>query len=87
MFCFPFHLTKLDVGEALAELFRAKKICFANNFLQVLMAHAASALAINFDLVVDKFNGCGIPVLIGHPVPGKSAALKSVLSGPYLYIL
>lgn len=44
------------------------------------MAHAVSALAANFDLVVDKFDGCGIPVFIGRPVSGKSTGLKAVLS-------
>ena len=79
--CFSFYnFTELDGGEALAELFRSEKSLFANNFPQVLMAHAVSALAANFDLVVDKFDGCGIPVFIGHPVSGKSTALKAVLS-------
>ena len=44
------------------------------------MVHVVSAIAANFDLVIDKFDGCGIPVLIGHPVAGKSTALKAVLS-------
>ena len=44
------------------------------------MAHAVSALAANFDLVVDKVDGCGIPIFIGHPVSGESTALKAVLS-------
>ena len=41
------------------------------------MAHAVSAPV---DLVVGKFDGCGIPVFIGHPVCGKSTALKAVVS-------
>ena len=44
------------------------------------MAHAASSLCANFDLTIDLFDGCAIPVLIGHPVSGKSTALKAVLS-------
>jgi len=44
------------------------------------MTHAASSLCANFDLTIDMFDGCGIPVLIGHPVSGKSTALKAVLS-------
>lgn len=79
--CFSlYNFTELDGGEALAELFRSEKSMFANNFSQVLMAHAVSALAANFDLVVDKFDGCGIPAFIGHPVSGKSTALKAVPS-------
>ena len=70
----------LDNGAALRELFEAEKLLFGNNFPQVLMAHAVSSLSANFDLVIDKFDGCGIPVLIGHPVSGKSTALKAVLS-------
>lgn len=70
----------LDDGEALAELFGAEKELFVNNFPQVLMAHAVSSLAANFDLAIDIFDGCSIPVLIGHPVSGKSTALKAVLS-------
>ena len=57
----------LDDGEALAELFGAEKELFVNNFPQVLMAHAVSSLAANFDLAIDIFDGCSIPVLIGHP--------------------
>lgn len=44
------------------------------------MAHTASRLCANFDLTIDLFDGCAIPVLIGHPVSGKSTALKAVLS-------
>ena len=79
--CFShYNFTELDGGEALTELFRSKKSLFANNFPQVLMAHVVSAPAANFDLVVGKFDGCGIPVFIGHPVCEKSTALKAVLS-------
>ena len=78
--CYGSYFVELDSGESLADLFRAEKSLFVNNFPQVIMAHAVSALAANFDLVVDKFDGCGIPVLIGHPVSGKSTALKAVLS-------
>jgi len=77
---FLYNITELDCGEALAALFNSEKSLFGNNFPQVLMAHAVSALSANFDLVIDKFDGCGIPVLIGHPVSGKSTALKAVLS-------
>ena len=44
------------------------------------MVHAASSLCANFDLTIETFDGCGIPVLIGYPVSGKSTALKAVLS-------
>jgi len=72
--------TDLDNGDALKKLFTAEKELFGNNFPQVLMTHAASSLCANFDLTIDMFDGCGIPVLIGHPVSGKSTALKAVLS-------
>ena len=62
------------------NLFKAEKALFGNNFPQVLMAHTASRLCANFDLTFDLFDGCAIPVLIGHPVSGKSTALKAVLS-------
>ena len=71
---------ELDGWEALAELFRSKKSLFAKNFSQVLMAHAVSTFADNFDLVAEKFDGCGISVFIGHPVSGKSTAMKDALS-------
>jgi len=70
----------LDDGEALKELIQAEKDLFGNNYPQVVMAHAVSSLAANFDLVIETFDGCGIPVLVGHPVSGKSTALKAVLS-------
>ena len=74
--------TDLDSGEfkALKNLFKAEKVLFGNNLPQVLMAHAASSLCANFDLTIDLFDGLAIPVLIGHPVSGKSTALKAVLS-------
>ena len=71
----------LDNGEALKKLFTTeKKKLFGNNFPQVLMTHAASSLCANFDLTIDMFDGCSIPVLIGYPVSGKSTALIAVLS-------
>lgn len=44
------------------------------------MAHAASSIAANYDLVVNEFDGCATPILKGHPVSGKTTALKAVLS-------
>jgi len=44
------------------------------------MAHAASSIAANYDLVVKEFDGCATPILKGHPVSGKTTALKAVLS-------
>ena len=41
------------------------------------MAHAASSLCENVDLTIETFDGCGIPVLIGHPVSGKKHSPKS----------
>lgn len=81
MLFFFFHFSvDLDDGESLKNLFEAEKELFGNNFPQVLMAHAASSLCANFDLAIETFDGCGIPVLVGHPVSGKSTALKAVLS-------
>ena len=68
------------VGKLLPSSSEARKVCSQTIFPQILMAHAVSALAANFDLVVDKFDGCGIPVFIRHLVCGKSTALKAVLS-------
>ena len=51
-----------------------------NNFPQVVMAHAASSIAANYDLVVKEFDGFATPILKGHPVSGKTTALKAVLS-------
>ncbi|XP_022810544.1 uncharacterized protein LOC111347576 [Stylophora pistillata] len=53
---------------------------FKNNFPQVLMVHAASAIASNYELVVQEFDGCSIPVLKGCPVSGKTTAMKAALS-------
>ena len=77
---FFYFCTDLDDGESLKNLFEAEKELFGNNFPQVLMAHAASSLCANFDLAIETFDGFGIPVLVGHPVSGKSTALKAVLS-------
>lgn len=73
-------LLDIDHGEALSHLLDAEKELFGNNFAQVVMIHAASALAANYDLVVNDFGGCAVPVIIGQPVAGKSTALKAVLS-------
>ena len=88
MLCFLF--VQLERGESLVELVRAKKSLSVNNCPLVLMAPAVSAFAANFDLGVDKFDGCGIPVIIGYPVSGKSTALKEetnlTLSSEFLAI-
>lgn len=78
--CYVSYFVELGREESLAELFRVEKSLFVNNFPQVPMVHAVSATAANFDLVIDKVDGCGIPILIGNPVSGKSTALKVVLS-------
>lgn len=44
------------------------------------MAHGASSIAANYDLVVKEFDGCATPILKEHPVSGKTTALKAVLS-------
>ena len=44
------------------------------------MSHTVSTFAANFDLVAEKLHGCGISVFIGHPVSGKSTAIKDALS-------
>ena len=67
----------LDDGASLKTLFEAEKELFGNNFAQVLMAHAACSLCANFDLAIETFDGCGIPVLIGHQVSGKSTLVNS----------
>lgn len=77
---FCYFSVDLDDGESLKTLLQAEKELFGKNFPQVLMVHAASSLCANFDLTTETFDGCGIPVLIGHPVSGKNAALKAVLS-------
>lgn len=34
----------------------------------------------NYNSIIEMFDGCSIPVLRGHPVSGKTTALKAVLS-------
>lgn len=75
-----FYYLEFDQGEALCDLLEAERRLFKNNFPQVVMAHAASSIAANYDLVVKEFDGCATPILKGHPVSGKTTALKAVLS-------
>ena len=70
----------MDNGESLRELFLKEEQLFKNNYPQVVLAHAASSMACNYDLIIKKFNGCAIPVLKGPPVCGKTSALKAVMS-------
>ena len=63
----------------MCDLVEAERKLFVNNFPQVVMAHAASSIAANYDLVVKEFDGCATPILKGHPVSGKTTALKAVL--------
>lgn len=70
----------LDDGEALKRLLLNEELLFKNNYPQVVMARAASAIACNYDLIMKRFNGCAIPVLRGPPVSGKASALKAVMS-------
>lgn len=79
-YCIYFSSTEFDEGESLNNLLQAEKDLFQNNFLQVVLAHAASSIAANYDLVVGEFDGCATPVLKGHPVSGKTTALKAVMS-------
>ena len=62
------------------NLTEAERNLFQNNFSQVLIPHGASSIAANYDLVVKEFDGCATPILKGHPVSGKTTALKAVLS-------
>ena len=64
----------------MCDLLEAEKRLFKNNFPQVVMAHAASSIAANYELVVKEFDECATPILQGHPVSGKTTALKAVLS-------
>lgn len=75
-----FSFAEFDQGDALKKLIEAEKDLFSNNFPQVVLAHAASAMAANYRLIVNEFDGCATPVLKGHPVSGKTTALKAVLS-------
>lgn len=56
----------MDNGEVLVEFFRVEKELFGNNFLWVFMAYVVSSFVVNFDLVIDIFDGCSILVLIGY---------------------
>ena len=53
---------------------------FQNNFPQVVMAHAVFSIVANYDLVVEEFDRCSVPVLQGKPVSGKTTAMRAVLS-------
>ena len=53
---------------------------FENNFPQVVMTHAVSAIAAYYEKVLELFDSCAIPVLKGHPVSGKTTCLKAALS-------
>lgn len=77
-----FFPAEFDEGEALKQLIEAEKQLLWNNFPQdlVVLAHAASSIAANYDLVVNEFDGAATPVLKGQPVSGKTAALKAVMS-------
>lgn len=75
-----FSVIDLDNGEALRELMLAEQDLFQNNFAQVLLGHAASGLASNYDLLISEFGGCPTPVLKGEPLSGKTTALKAILS-------
>ena len=80
---FHYHLffpAEFDEGEGLKKLLEAEKELFKNNFPQVALAHAASSIEANYDLVVNEFDGCATPVLKGQPVSGKTTALKAVMS-------
>ena len=44
------------------------------------MAHAVSSIVANYDLVVEEFDGCSVPVLQAQPVSGKTTAMRAVLS-------
>lgn len=70
----------MDDGEAFRELLVAEKELFQNNYPQVILAHAASSMAANYETIVDSFEGCSIPFLQGEPVSGKTTALKAVMS-------
>lgn len=74
-----FVFTDFDQGEALKALLQAEKNLFQNNFPQVIMAHAVSSIVANYDLVVQEFDGCSVPVLQGQPVSGKRTAMRAVL--------
>ena len=65
-----FFPAEFDEGEALKQLIEAEKQLFRNNFPQelVVLAHAASSIAANYDLVVNEFDGCATPVLKDQPV-------------------
>ena len=70
----------IDFGEALGELIQAEKELLQNNFPQALMCHAASGMAANYDLLIEEFDGCPTPVLMGEPLSGKTTAMKAALS-------
>ena len=44
------------------------------------MCHAASGMAANYNLLIDEFEGCPIPVLKGEPLSVKTTAMKAALS-------
>ncbi|XP_028417068.1 uncharacterized protein LOC114541331 [Dendronephthya gigantea] len=70
----------LDDGAAFKRLLVTEKALFQNNYPQVVLAHAGSSMACNYDLILKKFDGCAIPVLMGPSVSGKTTALKAVMS-------
>ena len=65
-----FFPAEFDEREALKQLIEAEKQLLWNNFPQdlVVLAHAASSIAGNYDLVVNEFDGCATPVLKDQPV-------------------
>ena len=45
-------ISDFDNGEALKALIEAERDLFKNNFGQVILGHAVSSIAANYDLVV-----------------------------------
>lgn len=75
-----FFPAEFDEEKGLKDLLEAEKQLFQNNFPQVVLAHAASSIAANYEVVVNEFDCCATPVLKGQPVTGKTTALKAVMS-------
>ena len=61
----------LSLKNSLVRNVSKRKRSFSEQFFS-----SGSGIAANYDLVIQAFNGCGTPVLKGHPVCGEDHRLE-----------
>ena len=74
-------LVKIPLSTSdLKPLIKCMKECFKYNYIPSIMTLAGALLALNYQTILDNYEGCPVPFVYGASQTGKTQACKTALA-------